>query len=155
MRFFTAFFALLLATASLTVQADKMYRWVDENGQTHFSNLPPADKAKNAEEYKVRVSKPADKVDGYQISTDKVKETTTEASESSEPKVSKAEAEAACAKARKHKETVSTNYSTRFKQEDGEYRPLTDDQRAKQIKLADEQIAKYCNMTFSNKTRNQ
>jgi len=91
MRFFTVFFALLLAGASLTVQADKMYRWVDENGQTHFSNLPPANNANNTEEYKVRVSKPADKVDGYKISTDNEKETATEASESNEPRVSKAD----------------------------------------------------------------
>ncbi len=155
MRFFTAFFTLLLATVCLTIQADTMYRWVDEKGQTHFSNLPPADKAKNTEEYKMRVSNPADKVDGYKINTDKENKTATETSESSEQKVSKAEADAACAKARKHKEVVSTNYSTRFKQEDGEYRPLSDEQRATQIRRADEQIAKYCNMTFSNKTRNQ
>ncbi|MCD8523711.1 MAG: DUF4124 domain-containing protein [Saccharospirillaceae bacterium] len=156
MRFFAVIFTLLLAAGTTIVQAEKLYRWVDENGQTHFSNLPPANHSGHSEEYQLQVSKPADKVDGYKIGIKQ--ENASPASTSTEqekPRMTKAEAEAGCAKARKHKDIVSTNFNTRFKQEDGEYRPLTDEQRAEQIKLADEQIAKYCNMTFSNKTRQQ
>ncbi len=45
----TFFLAALLVTSSLTVEA-RLYRWVDENGKTQFSDKPPSTHAKGLTE---------------------------------------------------------------------------------------------------------
>lgn len=147
--------AVLMISTSVSALAEKVYRWVDENGQTHFSSLPPEGEGKKAERYNVQVNKPADEVEGYRINVEKPQEASPKAESKAEttPQVSKEEADKACADARNYKMLVTSNYSRRFKQEDGEYRPYTDEQRAAEIKKADDQIALYCNQKSSNKTR--
>ncbi len=46
--FVVAFFFFVMMTLSLSVTAE-IYTWVDENGKTHFSDQPPADRNINTE----------------------------------------------------------------------------------------------------------
>ncbi|MDK2778720.1 MAG: DUF4124 domain-containing protein [Pseudomonadota bacterium] len=158
MRTLISFAAILLFSLSTQVAAEKIYRWTDDNGQTHFGSQPPRDieQQKQAEEYDVKVSQPAAGTEAYRIplKTDKPEEAAAEEEVlTTKSSLTREEAEAGCKKARDYKRLVTTNYSRRFKQEDGVYRPLTDEQRAAEIKKADEMIDYYCNQQFSNKSR--
>lgn len=138
--------AVLMISTSVSALAEKVYRWVDENGQTHFSSLPPEGNNKKAEEYRLKVSPASTGVEGYKIGTQDQKNTEKKADEaiSTKASVSKEEADAACKKAKEYKATLSANYSRRFKQEDGSFRPLTDDERGAEMKKADDLISQYC-----------
>ncbi len=50
---------LLLTGFVSAAGAQKMYRWVDENGTTHYSKTPPPASVDSAEKIKVRPSRPA------------------------------------------------------------------------------------------------
>ena len=57
MRYRTVIFILtgIFMMLSLSVFADKVYRWVDEKGSVHFSEMPPANTEKqNFEEYSLK-----------------------------------------------------------------------------------------------------
>ena len=137
--------SVLLIGLSVNALADKVYRWVDENGQTHFSSMPPEGAGNKAEEYKLHMTRPAEGVEGYRINTDKPAPEQAEQPVTATTRMSKEEADAGCTQAKDYKEKLMSNFSRRFKQEDGEYRPFTDEQRAAEIKKADELIAHYCN----------
>lgn len=153
MRTLFPVFSLLLLALSAPALADKIYRWTDDSGQTHFGSQPPMQGGKNVEEYNVRVTPAAAGTKPYQIETGNKKEEAQEEAEAKQPAISKEEADRNCKQAQEYKTQISSNFSRRYKQEDGEYRPLSDEQRASEIKKADEMIALYCNRTYSNKTR--
>lgn len=154
MRIFISLFSALLLGLSTQALAEKIYRWVDESGQTHFSSRPPEEQPQRAQEYNVRVAPPAKDAQAYRIDTSKPEKPAGEDDVVElKPAMTREEAEEGCRKAKEYRMLVTTNFSRRFKQEDGEYRPLTDEQRTAEIKKADDMIERYCNQPSSNKTR--
>ena len=143
-----------LVTATTANAADKIYRWTDESGQTHFSAQPPADKRDSAQEYKPSYTRPTAGSQEYRINTENYRTQKAEAAakkaedvaakQAVKPSLPKEEMEEQCRKAREYKLALSSNYSRRFLQEDGEYRPLTDEQRADKLEKADAMIKAYC-----------
>ncbi|WP_430461682.1 DUF4124 domain-containing protein [Thalassolituus sp. LLYu03] len=136
--------SLLLIGVSVNALAEKVYRWVDENGQTHFSALPP-EGVSDAEQYKFKVNKPS--VSAAKSNDGKAEDNKAPAAEKAvetKASVSAEEAAAACKQARDYKTTLATNFNRRFKQEDGSFRPLTDNERSAENKKADELITSYC-----------
>ena len=132
-------------------QAAKVYKWTDENGQIHFSSQPP--RGLNQDQYNLRVDKvtPPVKTQPATSADVKSKEQQTLKAEAEElqqepakNKVSKEKAAEYCANARDAKAKLAANFSRRFKQEDGSYRPLTDEERANWNKRADQSISDYC-----------
>ncbi len=59
-----------LVTTTTANAADKIYRWTDESGQTHFSAQPPADKRDSAQEYKPSYTRPTAGSQEYRINTE-------------------------------------------------------------------------------------
>ena len=49
---------MLLSAAAATLSAAQLYRWVDENGRTQYSDTPPPPSAKSVEQRKIRGSTP-------------------------------------------------------------------------------------------------
>lgn len=132
-------------------QAGKVYKWTDENGQVHFSSQPP--RGLNQDQYNLRVDKVTPPVKTQPAISANVKsdeqqtlqaETEEQQQEPVKNKVSKEKAAEYCANARDAKTKLSANFSRRFKQKDGSYRPLTDEERANWNKRADDSIAEYC-----------
>ena len=50
--------SLLCASGVLSASAQTMYKWVDEKGVTHFSEIPPPDGVKGAAKIEVRPASP-------------------------------------------------------------------------------------------------
>lgn len=138
--------AVLMIGTSVSAFAEKVYRWVDENGQTHFSSLPPEGNNKKAKEYRLKVSPASAEVEGYKINSRSQENTEKKDDEviATKASVSKEEADAACKQAKEYKATLATNYSRRFKQDDGSFRPLTDEERSAEMKKANDLISQYC-----------
>lgn len=140
-----ALFTLTALTATLLaapVQADKVYRWTDENGQVHFSSQPP--RGLNDDLYNFHVDKPADPPPAKPVSEKVVDKQPKAKQEEQKPSIDPKKAKEYCQQARDAKAKVSANFNRRFKQEDGSFRPLTDKERADMIKRANESIAAYC-----------
>ncbi|MAK90857.1 MAG: hypothetical protein CMI08_03055 [Oceanospirillaceae bacterium] len=139
---------VLVSLYSASASAE-IYRWVDDKGQTHFSSQPPEGNAQKAERYNVNVQRPAENVEGYKLPSwqtedEEKPEAEPEAEKEQQTQADKEKAMKNCQRARDYKERVTTNFSRRFKQPDGEIRPLTDDERQREIEKANKLIEQNC-----------
>lgn len=144
MRILLTFLMMISAGMSASVRAEEVYRWIDENGQVHYSAQPP--RGLNEDVYKFHVDKAADApppkpVTAENLTEESIKNTKVEAKR---PSIDPKQAKEYCQQARDAKAKISVNFSRRYKQEDGSVRPFTDKERADMIKRADESIAAYC-----------
>jgi hypothetical protein len=118
--------------------ANKVYKWTDENGQVHFSSHPPRSLDKDV--YNVRVDKAADAPPAKPATVAKP----APAAKEEKAAISNEQATKYCQQAKDAKAKLSENFSRRFKQDDGSFRPLTDKERADMMKSANEAITAYC-----------
>ncbi|WP_407275469.1 DUF4124 domain-containing protein [Halothiobacillus sp. DCM-1] len=140
----TAAFSLLLLFGSAAAQAETtIYKWVDKNGETHFSQLPPQQGE-------------AQQIDpDYATPTPAAGSTTPSAAPA--PKkdglkpdqpitvVNKAEAQKACEQAKEQINMLRDPKNQPMVQEkDGKYRSLTADEITGRIKQAEEIANKAC-----------
>jgi len=127
----------------------KVYKWVDENGATHYSSTPPP-----TGDFKTikGPSKPA--VDPEKAQSDinkrieafnKRKEDAAKAEqEAADAASKKAENQKNCAQAKKNLNLLQTKVRLRIKKEDGSQHYQTDKERNASIKRAQEQIKSFC-----------
>lgn len=130
-----------LLTASTLAYAEKIYRWTDENGQTHFGSQPPRDLKHAAESVQIKAHRAAD---APAVTPATEKPAATPATKELPPSISAEQAATYCKQAREQKQVLSENYNRRFRMPDDTYRPLTDDERAQQNSVADDMIRQYC-----------
>jgi hypothetical protein len=142
--FLTTAVILLLALPALA----KSYRWVDENGVTHYSQRPPVE----AESVEIKPppppATPADEawkeLNKKRLKLEDAREDrkleTDKAKKEAEEKKQRAEA---CAAARKRL-AIYEGPPTRIKTADGEYIRPTEEQREAKRQEARELIEKYC-----------
>lgn len=146
-RFLTVL-ALYLFGLSSVVQAEKVYRWVDENGQTHFSSQAP--RTLDDDVYHFRVDKAASSSQNKTTTTPSATEKKTAAaatsaeSEEQSSGIDPDKAKEYCRQAKESRQKLSENFNRRYLQDDGSARPLTDKERASMIKQAEAAIASYC-----------
>ncbi len=141
----------LIALSGLAF-AGKVYKWVDENGQTHYSSQKPP--GQTAETVKIRKSpKVTQKVEPEK----EAHQSDAPTKEPSDPKAEKeareqmAKADAAnrkkqCETARKN--LAALNRSTRIArvdEETGQRTVMTDDERIKAFQQANQAIKENCN----------
>lgn len=128
----------------------QIYHWVDENGQTHFSSHPPKERAKSAEQYQLQVTPPSSSrvntpsPPAHQSYEERQAEAQEEAKAREQAAKERALRQQTCAKGKKYKEVLGGNTSRRFKQPDGSYRPLTDEERATEMARAEKAITDHC-----------
>jgi len=142
----TFLLALLTVFASgytSATQAGQVYRWVDDNGQVHFGSQPPPEQRTTAEQYKIQTSQPATPppppATEKEAPSDEEGEIIT-----LNPGVSKEQAKEYCQKAQDFMLAIQGSYSTRFKQEDGSFRPFTKEERTAKEKQAMEMMDQFC-----------
>jgi hypothetical protein len=148
-RFSSVIFMMSLAfsLSVSTSQAAKIYHWVDEKGQPHYSENPPREI--QAQELNVRAAGTGSAASASSSTQAPAKKTATK-SEDSEKQGLTAEHSPEdkakyCQQSRTLMQQMSENTQRRFEQPDGSYRKLTpaeiDDYRAQ----AQAGIESYCN----------
>ena len=140
--------ALAAALCFTTAQAE-MYRWVDGDGVTHFSQVPPPSGSAT------RLSKPAADPIGNSDSVQRInqqwqqaqdrKEERTEQREQQQEEAQLQARRAENCKAAKYNLGILQGPSNRLiKQPGGDYQRLTEEQRQAQISKAEEIIERDC-----------
>lgn len=128
---------LLLAGLSLPAAdalADRLYKWTDENGVTHYTDSPPPDRA-----YETR-----------SVDPDAAEAASAERREAAEQDGAAADAPASpvdqnCTRVRANLATLESAAGVTMDLDgDGTAEELTPEQRAEQLELAQRQVEAYC-----------
>ena len=128
---------ICLFTWSLASAApEKVYKWTDAKGQTHYGQRPPAGT-------ETEVIKPqtghSDPVNYSAAPNEKDKEAKKTDAKDAPPKDKER-----CENARKNSETLKTYARIRIKGDDGEYRYLTPDEQKQKLDEATKAIEESC-----------
>ena len=141
------FIALCLFAGTLA--AGKMYRWVDEQGVTHYTQSPPPKgevteikkpppPAISPEEAQRKLTEKQQRLEDLREDRDLAKQKGQEETEQQE-RLSKN-----CEGARNNLSRLEGNPRGRWKGEDGEYRRYDEKERQAKIKEAKAQIQEFC-----------
>ena len=115
-----------------------LYKWVDDEGNVHYSQKRPKDK--QYKRLKAPAPAPEDSKPLYQSTEKADKASKTMAAESANNEKVRA---TNCANAKKH--LNSYTIYRRFRDKDGNVNVVDDNERAKQIKEAEQAIKDFCN----------
>lgn len=140
---------LLGSFAVANVAFAKTYKWVDENGATHYTATPPPNgnfktikppskPAVDPVKAKGEFSKRIEAFNKRQEESNKAKK------EADKLAAKKSEDKKNCAKAKKNLNLLQTKVRVRYTDKDGSVRYLTDDERAANLKRAQEAMKSYC-----------
>lgn len=137
--------AMLLCGLPLAVSAQQIYKWVDANGQVHFSQNPPKDGS-------YQNVTPQEPVSGTTTGGTHTAHTSWPSSSSSSggnnaALQSKTDDEERCAKARERISFLQEKTAHRLMVtgDDGQPARMTDEQFDEQLKDAQDAADKYCN----------
>jgi hypothetical protein len=133
-----------LLTSSVAVTAE-IYQWKDQDGQTVFSEAPPADAAHQVvkpkfarespaaiDKLKAQTAPPREPAKGTNKTAEKPKEPTAE------------ERKANCAKARSVKTQLETSTRLRVKDEQGNVAYISETERQKRMSDTEKSIQSWC-----------
>ena len=136
-----------LLLSGISAQA-AIYKWQDENGSWHFSEIPPD--SQKAEKIDVRVTPPSGDTKAPPNNASTTEDTPDESGKPLplSPEVAAAEKERKaknCQIANKNLQSLTTRARVRFQdKEKGEERYLTEDERQKWIKDSKEAVKENC-----------
>lgn len=121
-----------------------IYKWVDKNGETHFSQLPPSQgEAQQIDPDYATPSAPSG--ESAAKSSAPVPDKNALKPDQAITVVNKEEAQKACTQAKEQMDMLRDPKNQPMVQEkDGKYRPLTTDEIASRIKQAEEVANKAC-----------
>jgi hypothetical protein len=144
--------AALLLAATATMAAEEMYRWVDSNGEVHYSDQPPPPEVK---EYRAitrsgaaaRTSSEAQSDNGSlaEKETEFQRRRAQEAEEEARAEQAEAERRKNCELARGQYNTISAGGRISRRDAAGEVVYLTDEQIAAETAEAQAEVEKWCN----------
>jgi hypothetical protein len=136
----------MLALA-LPAAAQKMYKWVDEKGVTHFSENPPPDGVKGGQQIEVKPIQPdRPAVDNWRQKEAEAKERRAKQGVADE-QARRQEASQRAGKCRQAQRTVDTmtNYSRVYKlNEKGERVWMEENEKSSELAEAKRDVARYC-----------
>ena len=130
--------ALLLCSAVSTQAAETVYKWVDENGTTHYGTRPPIGVQSTAITPKTGHSEPVN----YQQSSGG--DNTADAAQTgAEPEESKKDPER-CAAAKRNAEILGRGGRVRETTEAGSFRFLDEEEKQRRLEAAQKAIDEAC-----------
>lgn len=146
-------FILIHLPASADDTVDSwIYKWVDDAGQTHYSQLPPADQ--DAEKVP-RAIKPGvtpgsnNRLQERVAAMEKRQQARREAKDEAARQVNVRKlVKANCDKARKNLSLLQRGANNAYRTSDGEVKRLTAEDRQARIDEANRQIKEYCDPDF-------
>lgn len=138
--------ALFLLTSHAHAQ---VYKWVDEQGQTHFSQIPPPtgeiEVIKTPPPAEVDIEKTQQQIDHLiqqQADDDKIKQ---QQKEEQQKQAEEAEIKAQnCQTAKRNLQAYQDNPSRRVTDEEGNVTRLTEEQRQQKIKELKQAVSEFC-----------
>ncbi|MCX4026323.1 DUF4124 domain-containing protein [Endozoicomonas sp. SM1973] len=140
--------SLILISTNLI--AGKFYKWVDENGVTHYSTEPP--KQGQGKVVNTRAQKPSSQEAGEkQLKTikdteaAKQKEQTEKEEFEKDLAKAKKEKDEHCKQAKQNKIQLTIKNRVRMTMEDGSVKVLSQEEKEEQLKRAYEAIKEWCN----------
>jgi len=140
---------LLAALLATPLQASDVYKWVDENGVTHYGERAPSDKAYST--VKTYGEVPGGGEEAKQrLEQQRANKKASEAKDldyAQQKKIADEQAKVRaenCKGARSNLKTIQENARVRILGEDGEFRYLTEEERQQQVVSAKETIAENC-----------
>lgn len=143
------FLCIVIILPASSVSA-KVYKWVDENGVTQYTQLPPPDAKESATTITPK-STPTDAAEKHKQLQEKWKKEIDDNNELKEQNAEKAAEDEHNAKLKAHCETARKNLralndpsNRRFKTADGEISNFTDEQRKAEINKAQQYLDKHC-----------
>lgn len=145
--------ALLGALLTTPVMAAQYYKWIDENGVTHYSETPPPVTAKNTSEVKVQTKSPsgaAAATESLQKQREAVSKSLSEREKAatqeatSSTKVNKAEYAERCKQYKSNLEAMESHGRVTETDSKGEKRVLTDEEKNKRMDETRRQIKAFC-----------
>ena len=138
--------AIALGLTCTHVMAEKLYKWVDENGVTQFSQQPPA-----SNQYERMNVTPPPALGSTPPPTAETPTATEPDPGNENAAAQKADSEqkamrvAQCAKLREDLTTLENNPRLGRTNADGEMERIGEDERQSMITTAREELASYCN----------
>ena len=123
----------LLFLISTSLAAGNIQKWVDEDGNVHYGDTPPASMKTESVRVQSAPSNPGKALPRLnQEEEDGPRDVTTE------------EASVACENARKDLEVISNNTRIRLKEADGSVRYLNDEEIAERKSIAEADVERFC-----------
>jgi len=133
---------------ALDAGAETVYRWVDDEGVTHFTRRPPKNRESTAIGTKTGHSEPVDY--SGQLKSDQAEEeaeaqnTGAGSEQNRQARQESEDHEAACRSARRNLDILSQGRRVQVEGEDGEVRFLDADEQERRREQAQRNIAKHC-----------
>ncbi len=135
-RFIPIVFTFILGTVSLSTFAAQMYKWVDEEGNVQFSQIPPKEQT-DVETIKNRFPvKPP--------TVDDVKQTEETTNENSATEENEDPIVASCNRAKKHLKLLQSGEYLVFKDESGKYQEMSSEKHQQELTNAQKYVDDYC-----------
>lgn len=136
----TSLLILGLAISCNQLSANTYYKWVDDNGTTHYSNKPPKDRESSPVHTTSRASGPASRMAPKVQSNNDATKTSEEGSTLYDAKAS----EEFCTNAKERLSLVISSNQIKQKSKDGSVVMLSEEQRQSEITRIREQLAEHC-----------
>ncbi|UCB54670.1 MAG: DUF4124 domain-containing protein [Thiotrichales bacterium] len=150
-RLIFAMFGMVIALSTSTSFAGKIYKWTDAEGNVHYGSEKPAD----AEAEKMKVDTGKTGVDrGAKALDDLKQEVDDEAERIKEegipaqppvPSLPMKEVKRRCEAAKKDLATIQSRGQLRERDEQGNTRYVSEEEKQRRIKAAQKQVREYCN----------
>jgi len=141
---------LLLLLLSSSVFATQVYKWVDENGQTQFSQFPPTSVETNANKVDVKAQPASNPEAANRLKDMRQKLLESSVERNTESEKDKEDAEQAkrmaenCERAKQHVRDLENNGRIYKTLENGERHWYSEQERMEQIQKAKEQVSRFC-----------
>ncbi len=142
------FLTTFVFTATISVAG--IYKWVDEQGNVHYSQQPPTNTASEKMQVQQRAprdnstySRPGEQSKNKDAATDKSAET-AKTEKKPETKAEKQRRLAACEQARKSLQTMESVGRIRAQDSNGELSYLSQDQKEERMRQSREMLSKHC-----------
>lgn len=129
---------LSIAVLSSPTMAANYFKWTDENGVTHYSARKPV----GHEAEVVRIS--AGGRSQQQTEPEEASKVATDAPAPTQPAQTVQKDEERCNWGRNTLSTLRNNHRIRMQDADGQLRYLTEEEKAEQLRLAQEAVEKEC-----------
>lgn len=130
----------LLASSHAFTASEKVYKWTDEKGLTHYSERPPLGTQTEIVKPEIGRSEPVN----YGVPSDEKAKEGTKLEKKVDDEKSALKDPARCDSARKNLDTLKTYARIKIKGDDGEYRFLTPDEQKQKADEATKVIEESC-----------
>jgi len=135
---------ILLILCAMPLAAQKIYKWVDENGQVHYSSKKPP--GQEAEKLNIRTNEPKPAPEAEQQAAEAGEE--EEVDDETKAELAKLDAQnlrRSCDQAKKNLTALQNSYRVAQQDPDtGEMVRLSDNQRGAALKQAKDNIKEFC-----------